>query len=121
MTNERIILVNNETTEQEIQPTSAKDTLMSFVPLILIFAVFYFFVIRPQVKKQKAQAELIQSAKKGDKVIVAGGLVGKITREKDGGIVLVEVGKNVTIEALKSSIVSIINNDAATTIDTPKK
>jgi preprotein translocase subunit YajC len=115
MTNENIILINNETPEQEIQASSAKDTFMSFVPLVLIFAVFYFFVIRPQVKKQKAQQELVQSAKKGDKVIVAGGLIGKIAKEKDGNIVVIEVAKNVTIEALKSSIVSIINDNVIPT------
>ncbi|MCH9754182.1 MAG: preprotein translocase subunit YajC [Alphaproteobacteria bacterium] len=93
---------------------------MSFVPLILIFAVFYFFVIRPQVKKQKAQQELVQSAKKGDKVIVAGGLIGKIAKEKDGGIVVIEVAKNVTIDALKSSIISIVN-DNVVSADNAKK
>ena len=121
MTNTNVILVNNDVAEQEIQPSSTKDTFMSFVPLILIFVVFYFFVIRPQVKKQKAQQELIQSAKKGDQVIIAGGIIGKIAKEKEGGIIVVEIAKGVTVEALKSTIASIVDNNVTKTEPAKKK
>jgi len=84
----------------------SKEGIMNFLPIVLIFAVFYFFIIRPQIKKQKAQAELVKSSKKGDRVIVAGGIIGKIVKEKDGDIIVLEIAKNVEIEALKSSIVS---------------
>lgn len=113
--NSKITLVNTEVAAEEIKPSSTKDTLMSFVPLVLIFVVFYFFVIRPQVKKQKAHAALIGTAKKGDKVIIAGGLIGKIVKEKEDNIVVVEIAKDVTVEALKSTIASIVNHTPEST------
>ena len=88
----------------------SKETIMNFLPIILIFAVFYFFIIRPQIKKQKDQANLVKSSKKGDKVIVAGGIIGKIIKEKKGDIILLEITKNVHIDVLRSSIVTIMDN-----------
>jgi preprotein translocase subunit YajC len=88
----------------------SKEALMNFMPIILIFAVFYFFIIRPQMKKQREQQALVQSAKKGDSVIVAGGIIGKIVREKEGDIIILEVAKGVQIEVLKTSIVSKVDN-----------
>ena len=108
MNTENTTLVNNDA--QEVQSPPIKDTIMSFVPLVLIFVVFYFFVIRPQVKKQKAQSELVKATKKGDKVIIAGGLIGKIVKEKEDNIVVVELAKDVHVEALRSTIASVVTN-----------
>ena len=79
--------------------------------------VFYFLIIRPQSKKHKTQQALISSAKKGDKVIIAGGLIGKIIKEKEDNIIVVEISKGTTVEALKSTIASIVRPtaDAAAT------
>lgn len=96
--------------QSESQGQQPKDTLMSFVPLILIFAVFYFFMIKPQMKKQKDQQSLVKSAKKGDKVVVAGGIIGVIEKEKDEGTIILEIAKNTSIEVLKSSIMNIVNS-----------
>jgi preprotein translocase subunit YajC len=103
-----LTLVDGQSAPQS-EKASMKDSIMSFVPLIVIFIIFYFFIIRPQMKKQKEQQNLIKSAKKGDNVIAAGGLIGKIVKEKENDIVSLEIAKDVHIDVLKSSIISIIN------------
>ena len=102
-----VTLTNSQVTPSTDQ-VSTKDSVMSFVPLIVIFVIFYFFIIRPQVKKQKEQQSLIKSAKKGDKVTAAGGLIGKIVKEKENDIISLEISKDTQIDILKSSIMSII-------------
>lgn len=98
---------------QEVAETAQETTqnsFMSFVPLVLIFVIFYFFIIRPQSKKQKELHTLIDSVKKGDKIVIAGGIIGKIVKVNDNGIIEVEISKDVKIEALKSSIISLAND-----------
>lgn len=95
--------------QSALPPASIKDSLMSFLPLVFIFLIFYFLIIRPQLRKQKEQDALIKSAKKGDKVIAAGGIVGKIVKEQDNGMITLEVAKDVHIEVMKASVVSIID------------
>jgi len=110
--NDNLILVNQESDSGAApqKENTIKDSLMSFAPLVLIFGVFYFFMIRPQMKKQREQAELIKSAKKGDKILFAGGLIGKIVKEKDDNTIIVELAKDTEIEVMKSSIINIVNN-----------
>lgn len=118
-TNDNLILVNQETDagSSAQKEHTIKDSLMSFAPLVLIFGVFYFFLIRPQMKKQKEQSMLIKSAKKGDKIIFAGGLMGKIVKEKDDNTIIVEIAKDTEIEVMKSTIINIVNNK--TQLDSP--
>lgn len=79
--------------------------LMSFLPLILIMVVFYFFFIRPQMKKAKEQRKFRDALKKGDKVITIGGIHGKIAEVKETTILLeVEGGNKLMVE--KSAIIS---------------
>ncbi len=91
----------------EAAEQAPQSSIASFVPLILIFIIFYFFIIRPQTKKQKEQQLLINSLKKGDKVIIAGGIVGKISKISEDEMVEVEIAKSVQIQALKSTITSL--------------
>ena len=74
-----------------------------FIPLILIFVIFYFFLIRPQQKKVKEHKAMVESLKRGDKVITVGGIVGKIDRIIDGEKVEVEIADNVKVEIVKST------------------
>jgi preprotein translocase subunit YajC len=90
----------------------SKENFVNLLPLLVIFGIFYFFIIRPQLKKQKEQADLINALKKGDQVIVAGGIIGKIIKEKDPNTFLIEVAKDVHLEILKSSVVSLVNKAA---------
>lgn len=83
----------------------ALDVLMSFVPLILIMVVFYFFFIRPQMKKAKEQKKFREALQKGDKVVTIGGIHGKIAGIKDNTVIL-EVDTDTKIEVEKSAILS---------------
>jgi len=79
------------------------NPMMSFVFLILIFVIFYFFMIRPQVRKQKELTTYRNSLQKGDKVITTGGIYGRILDVKDN-IVTVDVGGDVKLRVDKSAI-----------------
>lgn len=85
------------------QPTGGQSSLTSFLPLILIVVVFYFFMIRPQMKRQKDLRKYRESLQKGDKVITTGGIYGKVNAIKDDHI-LVEVDDNVKLKIDKSAI-----------------
>jgi len=89
-----------------MQPTEGQEgtPLMSFLPLLLIIVVFYFFMIRPQVKRQKETRKFRESLKKGDKVVTTGGIYGKITEIKETTIIL-EVAKDIQIKVDKNGIV----------------
>ena len=89
-----------------MQPTEGQEQnpLMTFLPLILIIVIFYFFMIRPQVKRQKETRKFRESLAKGDKVVTTGGIYGKIAEVKDTYIVL-EIAKDVLIKVDKNGIV----------------
>ena len=74
-----------------------------FIPLILIFVIFYFFLIRPQQKKVKEHKIMVENLKRGDKVITVGGIVGTIDRIVDGEKIEVEIADNVKVEIIKST------------------
>ena len=74
-----------------------------FIPLILIFVIFYFFLIRPQQKKVKEHKIMVENLKRGEKVITVGGIVGTIDRIIDAEKVEVEIADNVKVEIIKST------------------
>jgi preprotein translocase subunit YajC len=80
------------------------NPLMSFLPLLLIVVVFYFFMIRPQMKRQKETRKFRESLSKGDKVVTTGGIYGKIVEVKETTIVL-EIAKEVHIKVDKNGII----------------
>lgn len=80
------------------------NPIMTFLPLILIIVVFYFFMIRPQMKKQKEIAAFRNSLQKGDKVVTTGGIYGKILEIKDN-TVLLQVDDNVKLRVDKAALV----------------
>lgn len=88
------------------------NPIMTFLPLILIIVVFYFFMIRPQMKKQKELAAFRNSIAKGDKVVTTGGIYGKVVEIKDT-VVLLQVDENVKIRVDKAAIVKDMNDVAA--------
>lgn len=86
------------------------DMLTSFAPIILIFVIFYFFLIRPQQKKQKAHVALVNALRRGDQVLMSSGIFGKVTKVKDGEEELeVEIAKDVRIRVLRTSVGSVIS------------
>ena len=81
-----------------------------FIPLILIFVIFYFFLIRPQQKKVKEHKLMVENLKRGDKVVTSGGIVGTIERVVDNDKVEVLISENVKVEIIKSTgIQSLVN------------
>ena len=80
-----------------------------FIPLILIFVIFYFFIIRPQQKKIKDHKAMVASLKRGDEVITSGGLLGKIEKVYEDDKVDILISDNITVKAVKSTIQSLTN------------
>ncbi len=86
---------------------SAGSSYMSFIFFIGIFAMMYFMMIRPQQKKQKELAALINALKKGDEVLTAGGIIGRIMN-LDEHYIEIEIANNVTIKMQRTSIVNVL-------------
>ena len=80
------------------------NALVTFLPLLAVFVIFYFFMIRPQMKKQKEMTNYRNSLKKGDKVITTGGIYGKIYEVKDNYVML-EVGGDLRLKVDKSALI----------------
>ncbi len=81
-----------------------------FIPLILIFVVFYFFLIRPQQKKVKDHKLMVESLKRGDKVITTGGIIGTIERVMDNDRAEVSISDDVKVEVVRSTGISALLN-----------
>lgn len=123
------MLFITEALAQEATPTDMGDqasigsNLSSFIPLVLIFLVFYFLLIRPQQKKMREHHKMVESLKRGDKVVAAGGILGAITKvEADAGIVQVEIAPDIKIRVRKDAVTEVLNrpevaNDAPAKAD----
>ena len=81
-----------------------------FIPLILIFVIFYFFLIRPKQKKVKEHKAMVDGLKKGDKVVTSGGITGTITRVIDNDKVEVEITDNVIVEVVRGTGIQSLMN-----------
>ena len=79
-----------------------------FVPLILIFVIFYFFLIRPQQKKVNEHKSMVASLKRGDEVITSGGIVGTIERVHEDDKIDLSISENVTVKVVKSTIQNLL-------------
>ncbi|AAU04039.1 preprotein translocase subunit YajC [Rickettsia typhi] len=121
---------NNETIEiQEtdtvpIETNSLQSGLTSLIPMILIFAVFYFLLLRPQEQRRKEREKLVREVKKGEEVLTNSGIYGIVTKvsENDNNIEI-EIAKDVRIKAIKSSIIDITSRkkEVAATQENNKK
>jgi len=80
-----------------------------FIPLILIFVIFYFFLIRPQQKRVKEHKLMVSALKRGDEVVTSGGIVGKIERVLGDDKVDILISENVTVQVVQSTIQSLLN------------
>ena len=85
------------------------NAIAQFVPLILIFAIMYFLLIRPQQKKVKQHQAMVEALRRGDQVITQGGLVGKVVKVKDDGELEVEIAEGVKVRVIKSTIATVMN------------
>lgn len=90
----------------------ASSPFMSIGMMVAIFAIFYFLLIRPQKQQQKKLAQRISTLKKGDKIIVSGGIIAEYVSEKEGGrLAVVKIGEDTKIEVIKSSISAVVTDD----------
>jgi len=83
--------------------------LTQFLPLILIFAIMYFLMIRPQQKKVKEHKAMVEALRRGDQVITQGGIVGKVSKVKEDGELEVEIADGVKVRIVKSTIVQVLS------------
>ena len=88
-------------------------TASSFLPLVLIFAVFYFLLIRPQQTKQKELRRQIAAIKRGDRVVTAGGIIGTVRSAREGAREIeVEIAPNVRVQLVRDTITGVVNTPA---------
>lgn len=82
----------------------SNEFLINMAPLILLFAIFYFLLIRPQQQRAKQHQAMVNAVRRGDNVVTAGGLVGRVAKVKDDGEILVEIADNVQVRVVKSTL-----------------
>ena len=85
--------------------------IAQFIPLILIFVIFYFFLIRPQQKRVKEHKAMVQSLKRGDEIITSGGIIGTIDRIMEDDRIEVIIGENVKVQVIKTTITSLLKKE----------
>lgn len=87
----------------------AGSAFASFIPLILIFAIMYFLLIRPQQKKMKEHKAMVEALRRGDQVLTQGGIVGKVTKVQEDGQLEVEIAEGVKVKVMRHTIVQVMN------------
>ena len=85
------------------------NTIAQFVPLILIFAIMYFLLIRPQQKKMKEHQKMVESLRRGDVVVTQGGLIGKVAKVKENNELDVEIADGVKVRVVQSTIAQVMS------------
>jgi|TARA_B110000438_G_C15724463_1_gene611334 preprotein translocase subunit YajC len=85
--------------------------ITQFIPLILIFVIFYFFLIRPQQKRVKEHKTMVESLKRGDEVITSGGIIGIVDRVMEDDRIEVVLGDNVKVQIIRSTITSLLKKE----------
>lgn len=85
------------------------EAAQQFLPLILIFAIMYFLLIRPQQKKVKTHQAMVAAVRRGDQVVTQGGLIGKVSKVKDDNEIEVELAEGVKVRVVKSTLSQVVN------------
>ena len=85
--------------------------IAQFIPLILIFVIFYFFLIRPQQKRVKDHKAMVASLKRGDEIITSGGIIGTIEKVMEDDRIEVNIDNNVKVQIIKSTITSLLKKE----------
>lgn len=99
-----------------ISPAFAQDAapgvgggLEAFLPLILIFVVFYFLLIRPQQKRMKQHKEMLSNVRRGDRIVTSGGIIGQVTKVQDNGELQVEIAENVRVKVMRDMVSQVLS------------
>ena len=85
--------------------------IAQFIPLILIFVIFYFFLIRPQQKRVKEHKNMVETLKRGDEVITSGGIIGVVQRVMEDDRIEVDLGDNIKVQIIRSTITSLLKKE----------
>ena len=85
--------------------------ITQFIPLILIFIIFYFFLIRPQQKRVKDHKAMVESLKRGDEVITSGGIIGIVDRVMEDDRIEVTIGESTKVQIIRSTITSLLKKE----------
>ena len=101
--------------------TLAGSQYASLLPLVFIFAIFYFLLIRPQQKRIKEHQATIDAIVKGDEVVTGGGIVGKVTKVDAGDRFTVEIAKGVEVSVLKTTVTAVLGKPSAISVTPDKK
>lgn len=86
----------------------AAGSILGLLPLVLVFIVFYFLMIRPQQRRMRALQQAVAAVKKGDQVVTAGGIVGRVTRVEDAHVE-VEIAPNTRVRVVKATLSEVVN------------
>jgi preprotein translocase subunit YajC len=87
----------------------AGAAIAQFLPIVLIFVIFYFLLIRPQQKKMKDHRAMVEALRRGDQVVTSGGIVAKVSKVQDDGMVEVEIADGVKVKVVKHTITTVLN------------
>ncbi len=101
------MFITNAYAQTSTGPFGLGENITGFLPIILMFVVLYFLMIRPQMKRQKEQKNMMDALGKGDEVVTAGGILGKITKVGDA-YVNIEIAKGVEIVVQKASVTMLL-------------
>lgn len=91
--------------------------LSSLVPFVLIFVIMWFMLIRPQQKKMKEHRAMVEGLRRGDQVITAGGLIGKVAKVKDDGEIDVEIAEGIKVRVVRSTITGVLSKGEPASAD----
>ncbi len=101
------MFISNAYAQSAAAPGGAAGSLMQFLPLVLMFVVLYFIMIRPQMKRQKEHKAMIDALAKGDEVVIGGGVIGRVAKLGDS-VLHIEVAKDVEIQVQRSSVIQVL-------------
>ena len=85
--------------------------IAQFIPLILIFVIFYFFLIRPQQKRVKDHKSMVEALKRGDEIITSGGIIGVIDKTMEDDRIIIDIGEGVKVQVIRSTITSLLKKE----------
>jgi len=85
------------------------SAIAQFIPLILIFAIMYFLLIRPQQKKMKEHQNMVNNLRRGDQIVTQGGIVGKVTKVEEDNKIKVEIAEGVQVRVIKSTVAQVLS------------
>ena len=101
------MFISNAFAQTAPAAASGTDSLMSFLPLVLMFVVLYFIMIRPQMKRQKEHKAMIEAIAKGDEIVTSGGLVGRVAKMGES-FLHVEVANGVELQVQRTAVIQVL-------------